>query len=197
MVQIAEARPPYVQFELRAVEDRAATIESGHYSSRDVAYAMITPAGSKDRIERDAEEWLQHIEAQSRAERFPLEWVRAYRMAFEDWKKGNDPVLEGTDVRNWPAISPAQLKTLLAWNVRTVEDLAAANAETLQRLGMGAAALKEKAAQWLASAKNVGEVSEKMAALVTENAALKVQVESLQAKVKNLAEQGRAAVQSK
>lgn len=40
MVQIAEARPPYVTFEFRAEEDRAASIEAGHYVSKDVAYAL-------------------------------------------------------------------------------------------------------------------------------------------------------------
>lgn len=197
MPQIAEDRPPYVSFELRAVEDRTNSIEAGHYCSKDVPFVLITPAGSKDRIEREAEDWFQYLQSQVHAERFPAEWYRAYKHAYEEWAKGNEPVLDGTDVRNWPAASPAQVKTMLNWNVRTVEDMARANAETLQRLGMGAAALKEKAVQWLASAKSVGEVSEKMAALVTENAALKAQVESLQAKVKNLAEQGRAAVQSK
>ena len=47
MPEIMQARPPYVQFEMRAVEDRQASIDAGHYVAKDVAYAIITPAGSR------------------------------------------------------------------------------------------------------------------------------------------------------
>jgi len=198
MVQIAEERPPYVQFELRAVEDRNATIESGHYCSRDVAYALITPAGSKDRIERDAEEWIAHITQQVRDERFPAQWLAAYRSAFEEWKKGNEPVLDGMDVKNWPAASPAQVKMLLNWNIRTVEDLANANEETLRRLGMGANALKERAREWLSAADGKGKFAEQIAALRAELTDMKLENAKLREELKKPeVEQGRAAVQSK
>ena len=134
MVAIAEARPPYVTFELRAVEDREASIAAGHFVAKDVAYAIITPQGSKDRIERVAAEWFSQLEQQSREDRFPSEWLRAFKAAFKDWQEGHEPAVNGTDVRNWPAASPAQVKALLDVKVRTVEDLAAANEETIGRL---------------------------------------------------------------
>jgi len=183
MVQIAEDRPPYVQFELRAVEDRSALIETGHYGSKDVAFALITPAGSKDRVERNAEEWLEHIRTQVEEERFPAAWYRAYRDSFEDWKKGNEPVLEGTDVRNWPAASPAQVKAMLNWNIRTVEDMAKANEETLRRLGMGAMALKERAQEWLSVSSTKGKIAEQIASLRAEMADLKNENASLREKL--------------
>jgi predicted RecB family nuclease len=52
---------------------------------------------------------------------------------------------------------PAQIKTLLDINVRTVEELAAANEETLNRVGMGGRALKQKAIIWLESSKRSAE----------------------------------------
>ena len=88
MVQIAEDRPPYVQFELRAVEDRSALIETGHYGSKDVAFALITPAGSKDRVERNAEEWLEHIRTQVEEERFPARLVPGISGFFRGLEKG-------------------------------------------------------------------------------------------------------------
>ena len=187
MVAIAEARPPYVTFELRAVEDRAASIEAGRYVAKDVAYAIITPQGSKDRIERVAEEWFAQLEQQAREDRFPGEWLRAFKSAFKDWQEGHEPAANGTDVRNWPAASPAQVKALLDVKVRTVEDLAVANEETIGRLGMGGRALKARAAEWLASASDTGKQAESLAALKAENADLKSRNDSLEAQVRELA----------
>ena len=187
MVAIAEARPPYVTFELRAVEDREASIAAGHFVAKDVPYAVITPQGSKDRIERVAEEWFAQLEQQSREDRFPSEWLRAFKAAFKDWQEGHEPAVNGTDVRNWPAASPAQVKALLDVKVRTVEDLAAANEETISRLGMGGRALKARAVEWLNSAASTGKQAESLAALKAENADLKSRNETLEAQVRELA----------
>ena len=35
-MDLQEERPPYVTFEMRAVEDRAATIKNGYYTTKDV-----------------------------------------------------------------------------------------------------------------------------------------------------------------
>lgn len=71
MPAVAEARPPYVMFETRAVEDRAASLEKGHYVTRDVDYAIITPMGSKDRTERVIKEWFDQLQQQVAEGRFP------------------------------------------------------------------------------------------------------------------------------
>ena len=168
-MEAMKERPPYVTFELRAVEDRAASIAAGHYVARDVAYALITPAGSKDRIERVVEEWFDVLAASVRDERFPREWLKAYQGAYEDWKAGNAPLLKGTDVRNWPVLSPSQVKLLTDIGVRAVEDLAIANEETIGRLGMGGRALKQKAVEWLASAQDTGKQVEEITALQIAN----------------------------
>lgn len=188
MQEIAEARPPYVTFEYRAVEDRSAAISSGQYKAKDVAFAIITPQGSRDRIERVADEWFEHLTEQVSQGRFEPAWLEAYKASFKAWKESREPALNGTDVRNWPALSPAQCKTLLDLNVRTVEDMAAANEETLSRIGMGARALKTRAKEWLASAQDVGKVAETVAALKAQNEALMKRNEKLQADVKDLAE---------
>lgn len=187
MVAIAEARPPYVIFELRAVEDREASITAGHYVAKDVPYAIITPQGSKDRIERVAEEWFAQLEQQSREDRFPSEWLRAFKSSFKDWQEGHEPAVNGTDVRNWPAASPAQVKALLDVRVRTVEDLASANEETISRLGMGGRALKARAVEWLASASSTGKQAEVLSALKAENADLKSRNYSLEVQLRDLA----------
>lgn len=187
MTTIAEARPPYVAFEYRAEEDRAASIEAGHYVTKDVVYALITPRGSKDRIERVADEWFVQLKSEADASRFPSEWVKGFEQMYRDWKEGREAPVNGVAVENWPAVSPSQLKTLQHLHIRTVEDLAAANEETIARLGMGGRALKQKAVDWLASAKDSGKLSEEMSALRAENENLRERNASLEAQMREVA----------
>ena len=79
----------------------------------------------------------------------------------------------GTSVRNWPVLSPAQTQTLIAAHVMTVEDLAIANEEVIMRLGMGGRALKQRAVDWLQAASSTGKTAEQLTALQVENEALK------------------------
>jgi hypothetical protein len=186
MISIAEARPPYVVFEYQAQENRTESITSGHYVSKDVAMAIITPQGSKDRIVRNAEEWLDHITQESHNGRFPDTWVSAFRARFAAWVKDEQIPEDGTSVMNWPAASPAQVKSLKSAGIRTVEDLAVANEESLSRIGMGARALKALAANWLSSASSTGQTAARLSSLeqvnkelMAANAALLEQLKKL------------------
>ncbi|UOF77815.1 p50 [Bacteriophage sp.] len=189
-MQAQEDRPAYVMFEVRPVEDRQASIDAGHYVAKDVDYAIITPAGSKDRIERIVDEWFPQMEEAVRGERFPVEWLRKYRENYNAWKSGQEIPLSGTHVRAWPVASPAQVQALLNLRLLTVEDLAVANEETLNRLGMGFRALRDKAVNWLASSKDTGQNTEKISALevlvkeqAEQNARLQEQVNELMQKL--------------
>lgn len=195
-MDIKQDRPAYVTFERRAVEDRQATLENGMYMSRDVDFALITPMGSKDRVERVVDEWFENLKQQAQEQRIPLEWVRAYKEAYAAWKEDREIPIDGHSVMNWAVLSPAQVKQLLDLRVRTVEDLAVANEETIARLGMGGRALKQRAVDFLAS-RDAGKVSGEMEKLRQENEALKIRNESietqlaaLQAQVTALAGEG-------
>lgn len=172
-------RPPYVAFETRAVEDRDASIKAGHYVAHDVDYVVITPAGSKDQIERIADEWLSQIKRQSVEGKYNPVWVQHFEAVYRQWKETNTIPENGTSIKAWPLLSPAQAATVLAANIRTVEDLASINEDGLRRLGMGGRDLKAKAVAWLESAKDTGKVA-------AENAALKVKIEALEAQVAEL-----------
>jgi len=187
MVQIAEARPAYVSFEVRADEDRDASIAAGHYVAKDVDYVLVTPMGSKDRIERIASEWLVKIQQDVTEGRLPREWSHAYQEAYKAWKAGCEVPLTGTAIENWPPASPAQIKMLRSLQLRTVEDLAAANEEVINRIGMGGRALKQRAVDWLASSAGSGRISEELSALRAAN-------EDLTARNKELADQLRTLV---
>lgn len=185
-MQEAQAKPPYVTFEYRSVEDREATIEQGHYVGKDIAYAIITPQGSRDKIEKIAEEWLASTEAAVREERFPMDWLRFYKNLYKEWQEGRELPLEGTPILTWAAVSPAQQKAILDANIRTVEDLAAANESALSCIGIGARSLKDRATSWLKSAQEVGKTAERNAALEEQNQVQAKQIDDLTAQVKNL-----------
>lgn len=178
-MEIQQERPPYVMFETRAVEDRTRSIDEGIWATKDVDYALITPMGSKDRTERVVVDWFSHLQMEVSQQRFPGEWLTAYKGAYKAWKEDREIPLEGTPIRTWSAASPAQCKMLLDLQVRTVEDLAAANEETVARIGMGGRALKQQAQAWLDSASNVGKVSAEVAALRVQNEALEARNEEL------------------
>lgn len=188
MVGIAEARPPFVSFEARGEEDREESIKQGHYVTKDVDYVLVTPRGSKDRIERVAHEWFDQLKRDSDEGRFPREWVKGFEQMYKEWKEGREAPLSGTAVENWPALSPAQVKALQNLHIRTVEDMAEANEETIHRIGMGGRALKQKAIDWLKTASSVGKVSEELSALKAENEALRERNTSLQAQLREVAD---------
>ena len=185
-MEIAKDRPAYITFEVRVEEDRAATIEAGHYVPREVEFVLITPQGSKDRTERVVGDWFQKLEQDVKEQRFPQEWLSSYKNAYKEWKAGRELPLEGTPVASWPAVSPGQVASCLAASVKTVEDLAAANEETISRLGMGGRALKQKASDWLSAAQTVGKTSEQLTALQVANTALKARNEELEKRLEKL-----------
>lgn len=188
-ISVADARPAYVTFEYRAQEDRDATIEQGHYVAKNIAFAFVTPQGSKDRLERQVDDWFINLEQQVREGRFPSQWFKEYKDAYADWLSGNEPSLTGTAIKQWPAASPAQIEMLLKLHIKTVEDLAGANEETIARLGMGGRSLKQQAVTWLTSSQDIGKLSARMSVFENENEALKERNKHLEAQVKDLAVQ--------
>lgn len=181
-----EPKPPYVRFETRSEEDRQASIENGHYVGKDVVYAIVTPTGSRDVVERKVEDWFASLEEGVKQERVPGFWLDAYKRSLENYKAQRDDPEVGTAIKDWPSATPSQIATMLDIGVRTVEQLAEANEETLTRLGMGARALKQKAIIWLDDAKNVGKHTEEIASLRGENEELKARNEDLTSRLEAL-----------
>lgn len=181
MPEIMKERPPYVVFETRPEEDRQASIEAGCYKAKDVDYALITPAGSKDRVERVVGDWFEYLTVQVDQGRFPAEWLDGFKHKYKLWKEGQELPVNGTPIKTWAALSPSQAKTLLDLHVLTLEDLAAANEELLSRIGMGARALQAQARDWLASAKDIGAVSAQLTVLTEALDAANARMKSLEA----------------
>lgn len=188
---VLEARPPFVRFETRSEESRAASVAAGNTVYTDVDYALITPQGSKDCIERRVDEWLVMLREQVKQERFPNQWLDHYKRLYEGWKAEGEIPVQGTPLRNWPMLTPAQVKTLTGLKLLSVEDLAVANEETIARMGMGGRALKDKAVAWLkAQGSDAGKQAEEIVDLRirleradTQNETLAQAVAQLQAQI--------------
>lgn len=166
-IALMPQRPPYVQFEQRAVEDRNATIKAGGLVMRDVDYVIVMQVGSKDTAEKEALDWLNDLDRLAQNGNYPIEWAQHFRRQYESWKAGHEVPELGLSVRQWPSLSKAQAENLLAAGVRTVEDVATMNEQTMQRVGMGARELQRKARAYVDS-RETNKAAEQIAALQAE-----------------------------
>jgi len=181
-MQIAQARPPYVEFKQIAIADPKRTNELGYRVTRDVDRAYIMQPGSRDVFEVDAEDWLKQIRDKAlndAHDAYPQEWIDQFRKKFEMFKEGQEAPVNGTHVREWPHLSPAQVQNLVAARIITVEDVAALTEEALNRVGMGSRELREKARDWLAS-------RDMTKSALQENEALKAKLADLTARLAEL-----------
>lgn len=174
MNQIEEKdRPPYVRWEIRAVEDRTASLAAGAYVAKDVDYAIIMRPGSKDTVEKEARVWLNEIKAKARENMIPATWPAAFEASYKMWKEGEEMPPNGTPIKTWPPLSPAQSQMIIRAGILTVEDLANLPDSELGIIGIGGLGLKQKAQSWLQSKNSLAE----------ENAALKVRTAELEGQV--------------
>lgn len=116
------------------------------------------------------------------------------RSHYDAWKKGQEAPLNGTPLKMWPAISPAQAKTLHGIGIRTVEELMELGDSDAERTGIfGIRNLRARAKAWKAAAQDTGRIAE-------ENIALKEAMEAMKERLADL-ERGNAelhaAVQQK
>jgi hypothetical protein len=180
LAQMAPAnRPPNVEFMESSVEDRNASIAAGHLVLKPQHMVCVRQIGSKDSIEFIADQWLQQQEDMARNGRLPAEWAAFYRKKYEAFIAGVEGPVNGFPIREWPSINKAMAQNAIAAGVNSVEDLAAANEETLQRIGMGARGLQQKAKAFL-DTRNGGVNAEEVAALRAQLADRDERVKSLE-----------------
>lgn len=192
MITIMQERPPYVRFELAPMEFRD---NGGNVHVRDVERVLVTPAGSKDVHIANAEFWVSEKERLARdvPPQYNPVWAQQFRAGLEMFRKGNAVPESGTSIRSWPVASPSEVKRCLDANVLTVEDLAQANEQALQRLGMGAYQLKEKARGWIAERDGPGQAVQQVEALRVENTDLRRRLSDMEATLHRMSETIAAA----
>lgn len=132
---------------------------------------------------------VKEIVQERHKQRFPLQWA-----AFNN-ANGQDPLMIGTPLAQWPLIGASQAEELKALRFYTVESIAQASDATLQRMGMAAGmaphALRDRAIRFLEVAKGdaaVNRQAEEIERLRTEQAEKdKKHAEQLQAMQAQLA----------
>lgn len=186
MLQVFEKRPPFVQFDQREYGvNREESEKAGRPVPNLVDFALITPAGSKDVVEKVATEWLAMIRKQAIEGNYPPDWASGFEFRYQEWKKGNEIPEIGTPIRLWPCLTKSQIEQVIRANIRTVEELAEANEQALGLMGMGSRYYKDKAIEWLKNAESSKHV-ERLVNLESENRELKGSLERMQEKISEL-----------
>lgn len=178
-MQLAQARPPFVEFKRIAIKDERASQEQGRHVTKDVDMAYIMQPGSRDQVERYAQDWLNMIRqnfVNGSANAYPLEWVDGFEKMYRAFKEGHELPLNGTSVKEWAYLSPAQAENFIAIRVLTIEDVAAMTEDAMRSFGIGARELRDKAREWL-SGKD---------AYSAENERLKAELEALKERLNSL-----------
>jgi len=166
--------------------------KEGRYIARDVDMVTVRQIGATDSVVFEVDGWLAQNKIEVSNGRLPKEHADLYATSYERWKSGQEIPLEGTPIKTWPVISPAQVEALVRVGLRTVEDLASLNDEGLRKIGMGAVELRQKAKAWMAAAQDKGKLTQDMTALQRTNeqlhntvATLTAKMEALQAEMKS------------
>lgn len=147
------ALPPHIEFDSRSVEKRKTVEEGGaiYYEMQDVI--IVTPSGSKDRIERVWAEYEPYLVRMVKDGHFPRAWLDEYRGSYKEWKETGAVSIKGTPIKNWPVATNGEVLALAQAKIYSVEELAEANESALQRVGMGARSLKQRAQDWVVAQK--------------------------------------------
>ena len=151
-MELHKPRPPFVEFKRVAVHDKKRSEELGRRVTKDVDFAFVMQQGGKDQVERVATEWLAMLKMKivnGAADAYPQEWVDGFHAKFRAWQDGQDLPLDGTSVKEWAVLSPAQAANFIALRILTIEDVASMTEEAMSSYGMGSRELKQKAIEWL------------------------------------------------
>ena len=93
-------------------------------------------------------------------QRFPIQWAN-----YQNRLGANDEEVVGTPVSEWPIVSKSQAEELRALKFHTVESIAGASDQQLQRMGMAAGmspyAFRDKAKAFLNLATNAAETDKR------------------------------------
>ncbi len=159
----------FVEWEMRAVEDRAATEREGRIVYVDEEWGNIHKKGELGHI----------IPYRVRdLKRNSVLWPHISN-SYEAWKAGQDAPIQGTPLKEWPLLTAAQLRNCAGMNVLSVEDLANLADGALRFIGGEAVALRQKARNWLNASNDAGKAAATLTRLEKENEDLKARLAEL------------------
>ena len=182
-------KPAYVEFTMVAKHLPMTSEKEGRYIAVDVEMVTVRQLGAADSAKFEVKQWLENNKREVRNGRLPAEHAAYYEKAYQRWKLGQEMPLQGTPIKGWAVISPAQAEMLIKMGIRTVEELSTINDEGRARIGMGAVTITNKAKAWLAQAEDKGPLTMQMAAVQQQNEQLSLTVAQLTERLDALTKQ--------
>ena len=130
-----------VRFYKRPVQQEQESLEAGRPIYKEFDFVHICVAG-------DTLTEIDTYVLSSHKTRFPIQWAN-----YMNRQGANEPEVVGTPVAEWPLVSKSQAEELRAMKFHTVESIAGASDQQLQRMGMAAGmspyAFRDKAKSFL------------------------------------------------
>ena len=115
-----------VRFYKRPVQQEQETIDAGRPIYKEFDFVHICVAG-------DTLTEIDTYALASHKQRFPIQWAN-----YMNRQGANDQEVVGTPVAEWPLVSKSQAEELRAMKFHTVESIAHASDQQLERIGMAA-----------------------------------------------------------
>ena len=142
-----------VRFYKRPVQQEQETIDAGRPIYKEFDFVHICVAG-------DTLTEIDTYALASHKQRFPIQWAN-----YMNRQGANDQEVVGTPVAEWPLVSKSQAEELRAMKFFTVESIASASDQQLQRMGMAAGmspyAFRDKAKAFLNLATTAAETDKR------------------------------------
>jgi len=142
-----------VRFYKRSIQQDQASLDAGRPIFKDFDFVHICVAG-------DSLTEIDTYTLPSHKTRFPIQWAN-----YMNRQGANDVEVVGTPVTEWPIVSKSQAEELRALKFYTVESIAGASDQHLQRIGMAAGmspfAFRDKAKAFLNLATNAAETDKR------------------------------------
>ena len=142
-----------VRFYKKSVQQEQESIEAGRPIYKDFDFVHICVAG-------DTLTEIDTYALQNHKQRFPIQWAN-----YMNRQGAHDEEVIGTPLSEWPLVSKSQAEELRGMKFPTVESIANASDQQLQRIGMAAGmspyAFRDKAKAFLNLATNAAETDKR------------------------------------
>ena len=142
-----------VRFYKRAVKQEQETLAAGRDIYKEFDFVHICVAG-------DSLTEIDDYATSEHKRRFPIQWAQ-----YQNRLGADDEEVVGTPVSEWPVVSKSQAEELRALKFKTVESIANASDQQLQRMGMAAGmspyAFRDKAKAFLNLASTAAETDKR------------------------------------
>jgi hypothetical protein len=142
-----------VRFYKKSVQQEQESIDAGRPIYKDFDFVHICVAG-------DTLTEIDTYALNSHKQRFPIQWAN-----YMNRQGAHDEEVVGTPLAEWPLVSKSQAEELRAMKFHTVESIAGASDQQLQRMGMAAGmspyAFRDKAKAFLNLATTAAETDKR------------------------------------